>query len=149
MNRFLLVVPIFAMAACATSGQEASRSASVQAAETAPISEEPRASEVVQVSAVAAVGELDDDAPTRITEEQYAGVIDDLESPDASEIPAEMIPGRPTLEPAIVCEKVVPTGSVIPVRVCRHADYAKRKQDADQEIFDDIKRNTAIFNSRL
>jgi hypothetical protein len=44
---------------------------------------------------------------------------------------------------------VVPTGSILPVKVCRSRSEIDRKEQADQEIFDDIKRNTAIFNSRL
>jgi len=75
--------------------------------------------------------------------------IEALESPQVSETPAEMIPGRPAQEPAIVCERVTPTGSLLPVKVCRHRDDIARKQEADQEIFDDIKRNTALGNSRL
>jgi hypothetical protein len=60
-----------------------------------------------------------------------------------------MIPGIVEPEPAIVCERVVPTGSILPVKVCRSRSEIDRKEQADPEIFDEIIRNTAIFNSRL
>ena len=52
-------------------------------------------------------------------------------------------------EPEIICERMVPTGSLLPVMVCRRQSDIARRQEADQELFDRIKRNTAIGASRL
>lgn len=137
MNPFLPVVILFAVAACATPAPEPKQSEAVQA------------SEPVQASQSAQVEESGGDVLAHNAAAIDSTGIEVLEAPNVSEIPAEMIPGRSEPEPAIVCEKVVPTGSIIPVRVCRDRSYIQRKQEADQEIFDDIKRNTALGNTRL
>lgn len=137
MNQFLLIVVLFVVAACATPSLEPNRFEAV------------RSSEVIQSSEAVQAKESGDGVLAHNAETENADGIEELESPSPSEIPAEMIPGRPVPEPAIVCERVVPTGSVLPVQVCRHRDAIERKQEADQEIFDDIKRNTALGNSRL
>ena len=135
MNRFLLVTIMFAIGACATPSPEPNRPESVQVVET---------SESVQV--VESGG--DELQAQNKPVENYEG-IEDIEAPKVSEIPAEMIPGLRESELEIVCERVVPTGSVLPVEVCRRRSDIARKTDADQEIFDDIKRSTAIGASRL
>ena len=137
MNQFLLVVILFVVAACATPSLEPNRSEAVQS------------SEVVQTSEAVQAKESEDGMLAHNAETKNADGIQELQSPKVSEIPAEMIPGRPEPEPAMVCEQVVPTGSVLPVTVCRHRDDIARKQEADQKIFDDIKRNTALGNARL
>lgn len=143
MNPLLLVVILLGIAACATSGPEPNRSESVQASK--PV----QASEPVQASQSGQQEESGGGALAHNATAKNSTSIEAFEAPSVSEIPAEMIPGRPEPEPAVVCEKVVPTGSIIPVRVCRDRAYIERKQEADQEIFDDIKRNTALGNSRL
>ena len=60
-----------------------------------------------------------------------------------------MFPGRATTDPGIVCERVVPTGSVLPVKVCRERSDIELKEKQDQRVFDDIKRHTANGVSRL
>lgn len=132
MNQFLLVAILFAVAACATPSLEANQPESVQTSEAVETKESGGDNMLVHNKQA----------------EEFEG-IEDLEAPTTSEIPAEMIPGRPVPEPAIVCERVVPTGSVLPIEVCRHRSEIERKREADQEIFDDIKRNTALGNSRL
>lgn len=150
MNQFLLVSILFAVAACATPGLEATRSEALQTSNAVQTSEAVQTSSAVQTSeSVQTTESGGDNMLVHNSQAEEFGGIEDLESPTASEIPAEMIPGRPVPEPAIVCERVVPTGSVLPVKVCRHRSEIERKQEADQEIFDDIKRNTALGNSRL
>ena len=141
MNRFLIILMFVAVAACATPGAESEPSKSVQTTE--PLQ-----------AAVAPDGDTlaDIDPGTRADNnraESTSGIIEELESPQVAETPPSMIPGIVEPEPAIVCERVVPTGSILPVKVCRSRSEIDRKEQADQEIFDDIKRNTAIFNSRL
>ena len=133
MNRFLLVTFMFAIAACATPSPEPDRSESVQ-----------NQTESVQV--VESGG--DELQAQNKPAENYEG-IEEIEAPKVNEIPAEMIPGLREPEPEIVCERVVPTGSVLPVEVCRRQSDIARKTEYDQEMFDNIKRNTAIGNSRL
>jgi hypothetical protein len=131
MNQFLLGVILFAVAACATPSLEPNPSEAVQTSEAVQAKE-------------SGGGILAHNAAAK----NFDG-IEELEAPSVNEIPAEMIPGRPVLEPAIVCERVVPTGSVLPVEVCRHRANIDLKREADQEIFRDIKNNTALGNSRL
>lgn len=138
MNQFLLVSILFALAACATSNPEPDRSESMQVPDSAATSES------VQVNEPAG-----DDLLVQNKQAEEHGGIESLETPNVSEIPANGIPGNPVPAPAIVCERVVPTGSILPVKVCRHRSEIERKREADQEIFDDIKRNTAIGASRL
>lgn len=128
MNRFLLVTISIAVAACATPSVEPDRSKSVQAMESG-------GDEL-----------LEQNIPT----ENFEG-IQEFEAPNASKTPAEMMPHfrMAETEPEIVCDRVVPTGSILPVKVCRRRSEIERKTEADQELFDDIKRNTAIGTSRL
>jgi hypothetical protein len=139
MYRFLVVPTCVAIAACATTGTEPDPSEAVQAAES-------RDYETL------AINNPDTPAGNVMAGNDPAensNRIQELESPEVSVTPPSMIPGIVEPEPAIVCERVVPTGSILPVKVCRSRSEIDRKEQADQEIFDDIKRNTAIFNSRL
>jgi len=141
MNRFLIIPMFVAVAACASPGTEPEPSKSVQTTE-------PLQAPVARDSDTLA----DIDPGTRADNDQAestSGIIEELESPQVAETPPSMIPGRLEPEQSIVCERVVPTGSILPVKVCRTRSEIERKEHADQEIFDDIKRNTAIFNSRL
>lgn len=138
MKRFLVVPICLAVAACATPGTEVS-SESIQAADS-------RVDDT-----------LTESGPDTMTDNMLADTdpatgssgIEELEAPQVDETPPSMIPGRIEPEEAIVCERVVPTGSILPIKVCRTRAEIERKEKADQEIFDDIKRNTAIFNTRL
>jgi hypothetical protein len=138
MNRFLIVLMIVltcvAVAACATPGVKPKPSEAVEATDSRD--NDTLANNDSEVMA-------HNDPAERSTG------IEELEAPKVDEIPRSMIPGVTEPELAIVCERVVPTGSILPVTVCRDRLAAEKKQAADQEIFDDIKRNTAIFNSRL
>lgn len=144
MNRFLLVSIIFAIAACATPSPEPNRPESVQVVETSESVQVVESSESVQV--VKSGG--DELQAQNNPVENYEG-IEEIEAPSVNEIPAEMIPGLREPEPEIVCERVVPTGSVLPIKVCRRQSDIARKTEADQELFNDIKRSTANGASRL
>jgi len=75
--------------------------------------------------------------------------IEELDAPGVEQVPPTMIPGRVVSDEPVVCERVIPTGSILPSKVCRERRYMEAKEEADQEIFDDIKRNTALGNTRL
>jgi hypothetical protein len=134
------------MAACATPGTEPdpSESGAAQAVDSRAV--DSRGYETLAHSdpATPAGDAMADDGPA-----ENSNSIEELEAPQVAETPPSMIPGVAKPEPAIVCERVVPTGSILPTKVCRTQAEIERKEQADQEIFDDIKRNTAIFNSRL
>ena len=133
MNQFLLVTILFAVAACATPNLEPNRSEPVQAMESGGDELESGGDELLVHSDQAEKFER----------------IEEIEAPNVSETPAEMIPGLRTPEYEIVCERVVPTGSHLSVEVCRRPSDIARKTEADQQLLDDIKRNTAIGASRL
>lgn len=126
MNHFLLVTILFAVAACATPSLEPNRSESDQAMESGG-----------------------DELLVHSDQTENFERIEEIEAPNVSETPAEMIPGLRTPEHEIVCERVVPTGSVLPVEVCRRRSDIERKTEFDQQLFDDIKRSSAIGTSRL
>lgn len=132
MSRFLLYIMCLAVAACATPGPELNRFDSDQ------VSESGQADKLG-----------DNDTLAQSNPSENTGIIEELEAPKVGEAPASMIPDSAELEAAIVCERVVPTGSVLPARVCRHQSEIDRKRATDEKIFDDIKRNTAIGASRL
>jgi hypothetical protein len=141
MNRFLIIPICLAVAACATPGGDPQPSKAVEAPESAPATDLPDSD--VQAVSDPGMMAVTDSAPNS------GGIIEELDSPQVAETPPSMIPGAVEPEPAVVCERVVPTGSIIPTKVCRTREEIDRKESADQEIFDDIKRNTAIFNTRL
>ncbi|MGI9271102.1 MAG: hypothetical protein ACR2QT_04960 [Woeseiaceae bacterium] len=132
MKPFLLSVILFTVAACATSTPE-------------PIQPEPiQTSENTQISRAAPAQESGDAMLAQNTDMKNSGSIEALEAPSASETPAEMMPIAPPPEPEIICHKVVPTGSILPVKVCRTPEEIARKEAADKEIFRDIKNNSAL-----
>lgn len=139
MKSFLVVPICLVVAACATPGTE------------------PDSSEPIQLTDSRVNDTLPNSDPDTMTDNMLADTdratnssgIEELEAPQVDETPPSMIPGRIEPEAAIVCERVVPTGSILPKKVCRSRTEIERKEKADQEIFDDIKRNTAIFNTRL
>ncbi len=140
MNQFLLVTVLFTVAACATPGLDPNRS------EADPVPEFAEASQPAQVPAsVPAEQPRADEPVARNDAKAGASGIEEIEAPTVSKTAPPPMPA----EPAIVCERVVPTGSILPTRVCRNRSQMERKQEADREIFDDIKRNTALGNSRL
>lgn len=138
MYRFLVVPIAFAVAACAASGAEPGPSEFAQTAESVPATE-PSEETIAR----------DDDMVADHPPAEDSSELQVLDSPEVSKISPSTIPGRPDPEPAVVCERVVPTGSILPVRVCRDKREIARKEAADREIFDDIKRNTALGNTRL
>ena len=141
MNRFLLVSMLFTMAACATPDAEPDRYDSAQ----------PVAAGDAGLLRQSAPAQDADNAPQTAASAENQGDLEnleDIEAPDVRETPAAMIP-RIQREPVVICEKVRPTGSIIPVEVCRRrADIEKQRQD-DQEAFGKIKSNTANAASRL
>ena len=113
MNPLLLsLVPIlFAISACATSGSEPNRSESVQAMESS------------------GDGLLAHDSQAESTQG-----IEEFEAPNVGETPPEMIPRAAKVESPVVCERVTPTGSRIPVRVCRSRAEIEEREKADQKM---------------
>ena len=132
MNRFLLVAIVFGVAACATPGVDEGQSGSVQR------------SDAIQTGESAGESTLAQNQQAEVTDG-----IEEFDTPVASETPPESVPNIVEPEPAIVCERVVPTGSILPVKVCRHQTDIKRKGERDREMFDDMKRNTALGTTRL
>lgn len=162
MNRLLLVVVSAAVAACATPETQVDRTApvplgsstaaepAVSAAEPAAVSG-PTAGELGEPTAPDESGQyginesgIDEDG----IEGDAVGGIEEVEAPQPLETPAEMIP-RPVVESPIVCTWEVPTGSRLRVKVCRDRAYMERKQEQDQDIFNDIKTRTAISAGQL
>ena len=146
MNRILLIPTLFTIAACATPGIEPGQAETAQEAEFAPTTESTLRSEPAHAKVMS-----DDDVLPKTTIVQNdtrvsTGGIQVLEAPKVSETPAAMIPGRVEPEDQIVCERVTPTGSKISKKVCRDKAEVARKSEYDQDMFDDIKRNTAIGN---
>lgn len=140
----ILVIPVcVAVTACATPAAEpeayqaAQLAEPAQAAAIAPDSESFQAAERQETEMVAG------------NEPSQQRSIEALDSPEVEQIPHELIPGRAVSDDPIVCERITPTGSILPTRVCRDRRYMQLKENADREIFDDIKRNTALGNSRL
>ncbi|MGI9271103.1 MAG: hypothetical protein ACR2QT_04965 [Woeseiaceae bacterium] len=145
MNHLLLSIILVTVAACATPSALENRSDAVRSSETTASPE--------TVPANGSGGSMLEQHATAKNPSSNAleapNEIEALEAPGVSELPAAMIPGRPAPEQAIVCENVVPSGSVLRTEVCRHQADIERKRAADQELFDRIKRNTALGNARL
>lgn len=144
----LLIIIMFAASACAAPGEVPEHNATSEHI--------PEATSDKIDSDIDVAQEVMHDTSTEVqgTEVQSVAVpapitIEDIESPTVAETPAELIPGRPTPETAIVCEQTRRPGSVLPVQVCRDKVDIELRRAADQELFDDIKRNTALFTSRL
>lgn len=144
MNRFLAIMALFTVASCATPGPEQAQSESDRAVGQAQASRSVEAAEPLQADDANG-----DDMIARNDEDGGAKGIEAIEAPQVETTPASKFPGRPTGDPAIVCERVVPTGSVLPVKVCRTRSDIESKEKQDQRVFDDIKRNTANGVSRL
>ena len=147
MSRSVLVLILLTVAACATSRQEP------RLPEPAQSSASPGSSQAIRDQAAdQAAGEEgsagDEMLADNTASGEFAG-IEELAAPSASETPPEMIPNPVAPEPQIVCERVVPTGSILPVKVCRHQAEISKQQEADQRAIDTIKRNTALGASRL
>lgn len=70
-----------------------------------------------------------------------------VEPPIIREEPPEIASQVPLPQGEIVCRWEIPTGSRLRKKVCSEKSFVEKKREADQEIFDDIKRNTAIGNA--
>lgn len=149
--RNILVVPVcVAVAACATPVAEPEPAASVQATEPMRTVEPTQAAKPVQVTeSVQAAQRRETEMVADNNSSKEMSGIEELEAPGVEQVPPTMIPGRVVSEEPVVCERVIPTGSILPTKVCRDRRYMEAKEEADREIFDDIKRNTAIGNTRL
>ena len=137
-NRFFLTIFVFAVAGCAGTDPLANNS-QISAAETSQVSGSPQPTAAATTSAANA----NTDSHDADSNKSYDG-IEDIESPAVAQTEMASGPIAPDPEPAIVCERVYPTGSIIPVRVCRDRAAAERKTDQDQRIFDHVKRSSAI-----
>jgi hypothetical protein len=122
MIRLLLVTSLFAIGACATPGSEPTSPESGQAMQSG-------GDELLEQNAQA---QNNDES------------IQDIDAPNARATPPEEMPHQNASESDVVCERVVPTGSVLPTKVCRRKSDIDRRQKADQRMYDDIKRNTAL-----
>ena len=141
MNRFLLVSMLFTIAACATPDAEPDRYESAQVV-TAGNDQMLTRSSAAQDSGVASQSVANTGADSDLEN------LEDIDAPDVRETPAAMIP-RVQREPEVVCERVRPTGSIIPVEVCRRRADIDKQGDEDREAFNKIKSNTANAASRL
>ena len=145
MKKILIVPVSIAVAACATPTTEpvpsetSQATAAVATSASAPTTHATQPDQASQDQTLVA-----ENRPTENPESIQA-----LEAPQVNEVQPGQIPGRGVPESTVVCEKVYPTGSVLPTKVCRDVTDIERKQEADRKIFDDIKRNTAIGNTRL
>jgi hypothetical protein len=146
MNRYLLVLTLFVVAGCATPSAEPSKSESFQATESSnnALLDHIDPAEVFEDAEVVA-GNYENSGDVA---ESFEG-IEDVEAPSVVESPATMAQQPQMVEPEVVCERMVPTGSVMHVRVCRRQSDIDRNKETDQKIMDDIKRNTANGASRL
>jgi hypothetical protein len=146
MNRFLLVTSLFVVAGCATPAAEPSQSESFQATESGSNELLEHNNPVAGFEGAEVVAGNHEGAEG--VAEKFEG-IEDVEAPSVSKNPAEMVQQTQMAEPEVVCERVVPTGSSLSVRVCRRTADIERNQREDQKLFDDIKRNSNIGTSRL
>ena len=139
MNQFLLVSTLFVVAGCATPSPEPSNSESVQATESSS-SELPEHIDPVEDF---------EDAEVVAGNYESSESIEDVEAPDVDESPAALVQQPRMVEPEVVCEWTVPTGSVLKVKVCRKQADIDRNRLTDQELMDDIKQSTVNGASRL
>ena len=142
MNRCLLIATLFFVAACATSDPQPSQTEYAQ-----PVNTAANDTAVRNTAAQPAQAANDASGTAASASSDYES-IEDVEAPKASETPAAMIPRIPR-EPEVVCEKVRPTGSILPVEVCRRRADIDKQRDEDQDAFGKIKSNTANAASRL
>ena len=140
MKRSIPVIFSLAIAACASNGSEPAQPVPEQVSGPAP-------SSVPAPAPGVSSSEQEMIARTETTAD--SGGIEALDPPDVERLPADMVPNRPGTEDAIVCERVVPTGSVLPRKVCRHQSEIDQRSLEDQRTFDNIKSNTANAASRL
>lgn len=153
MNRTLLIPTLFTFAACASSGPEPEQAVSFES--PAPAQAAPAAAQAEPAPAQQEFPSASESAsPPMVVQNDSAkssSSIEDIDAPNVKKTPPSQIPGRVVSEPEpqVVCERVVPTGSILPVKVCRDRSEMARKEQYDQEMFEDIKRNTAIGNTRL
>ena len=103
----------------------------------------------IQTASAEATKSVEAELPTPSEPE----VIEDTDAADETIVKAAEIPRPPEAElPAelgIVCTREYPTGSHLSVEVCRHQSEIVRRQQADRDVFDRIKTNTAIGTSQL
>lgn len=132
---------------------------SVPVAETSPPVEtspsievyEPAVSEDDELAELAAPASLVASTENLQASSYSATGIQDIDAPEVEQTlpPRSMHRPRKTDESEIVCARIIPTGSRIPVDICRTRTEIERKQEQDQRIMDDIKRNTAIEAAKL
>jgi hypothetical protein len=133
MNRILLVTTMFVVAACATSNPEPDQSESFGAAVSGGDKSLQHNNSAENIDG------------TETVAENFEG-IEAIEAPGVSETP--MPPPR-MVEPEVVCERMVPTGSTLPIKVCRLQSDIDRNHETDLRLMDDIKRSTMNGASRL
>ena len=144
MKPFLLVSIMFVVTGCASS-----EVMPVQA-ESAPATEErPSAVAALPGSGNEVSQEERHAAPATPRATDSASAIESLEAPQVTKTPSERIPGALLPEDAVECEQTTRPGSILPVRVCNDKRAVDARRAADQELFDNIKRNTALFANRL
>ena len=137
-NRFFLTIFIFAVAGCASTDPQADNP-QISSTDASQVSGTPQPTATATTS-VAKANTVSQDADSN---KSYDG-IEDIESPAVAQTRMASGPIAAEPEPAIVCERVYPTGSIIPVKVCRDRAAAERKTEQDQRIFDHVKRSSAI-----
>lgn len=141
MYRFLLVLSLFAVGGCAGTSPQSDTPDEVQVSRDNP-------AEAMTTSPAPQANESSQNMVARNNDNDSTGNIDDLESPGVKETSTSDMPVTPSVESAVICERVYPTGSILPVRVCRDVSAAARKTEQDQRILRDVKTNSAIGGAR-
>jgi hypothetical protein len=124
MRRFLLITAFFAIAGCATPGQEPDQPEYLQALES---------------------GGLESVSNESKAPENYNG-IEDIEAPNVAETPVAMLP--PVAESDIVCTREAATGSILKTKVCRRRSDIELQSQKDQRELRRIKTEIAVGSSR-
>jgi hypothetical protein len=141
MNRFLLVTFLFVVTGCATTSPEPNQSESLQAAESSSNELLEHKNPVEDFENAEVVAENSEGAASEA--EKFEGV-EYYEPPSESENSAEMLLPEMMPEPEIVCERVYPTGSRLPVRMCRSQAEIELNQLNNKKL-DEIKLNSNIL----
>ena len=146
MNRILLITTFFAIAGCATPGQEPGQSAHLQALESASDrltdSSQPATAQTVESFA-------DNSTPPDSQAEGIAGTedidgIEDIDAPNVGKTPVGMLPPPALAESEMVCTREASTGSIIKTKVCRSRAEIERQRELDQKDLRQIKTQIAV-----
>lgn len=139
MKQLIPVMFLVAIAACATQSPEPNSPVSAKVAES------------VSAKTPVADAAADDDGLLvgQSSAGDYDGVIKEVEAPDVTQSSVHSLQDPSDSESEYVCEWVVQTGSIMRKKVCRLRSEIERREEHDQKMIGDIKRNTANAASRF